>query len=280
MGGALKRKEKISGAPGRRALDAVPGVGDAQALRGPGPPARPTCRCCAGRCATRCSTRRRRSTACCPTSRSSASATLLRWIDLPARHAVPPAARLARPRVRAACCSSPARRATASPPASTCRRARPTPIGALEAAFARRDRRRADRRRRSAQAVKKRQARARAPASTGARWRATQAIITRRGVRAARQRKAALRKRRHQGGRLPAGLRPRRDPGEARAGKPPHAQRRHDMHATVYVVDGARTPFLKSQEPPRPVRRGRPRHAGRPRAARAPAVRAAPSSTR
>ena len=55
-----------------------------------------------------------------------ALATLPALDHLPARHVVPPAARLAQPRVRAASRSSPARRATASPPACTCRRARPT----------------------------------------------------------------------------------------------------------------------------------------------------------
>jgi len=42
----------------------------------------------------------------------------------------------------------------------------------------------------------------------------------------------------------------------------------------IYVVDGARTPFLKSEKPPRSVRGQRSRHAGGPHAARAPEVRA------
>ena len=42
----------------------------------------------------------------------------------------------------------------------------------------------------------------------------------------------------------------------------------------VYIVDGARTPFLKAQNRPGPLRRQRPRHPGGARAAAAPEVRA------
>ena len=72
-------------------------------------------------------------------------ATLLRWTIFPLRHAVAPAARLAQPRVRAASRSSPARRATASPPACTCPRASDA-TGGARGGVRRRRRRRADRR--------------------------------------------------------------------------------------------------------------------------------------
>ena len=87
-------------APGRRALDDVPGVGDAQALRGPGAPqGRPAAGALGGA---------RRAVLRAAGDRPGAvqfpgeGARDVPALDpLPARHAVPPAARFAQPRVRA-----------------------------------------------------------------------------------------------------------------------------------------------------------------------------------
>src|SRR5688572_11639023 len=61
----------------------------------------------------------------------------------------------------------------------------------------------------------------------------------------------------HQGGRFSAGLRARRDPRAARAGEGPDREGGLTvLNKPIYIIDGARTPFLKAKNRPGPFSAG------------------------